>query len=107
MKAVIKQALADCGVVTSKYVIHYDGVVLASGNDHAGDDIFVPEIWGVKLEKGTSALYVEYQCDQWGGKPRYYLRSKQGDNNSTLSSHRTQREAFAEAIRFWLASGRY
>jgi hypothetical protein len=99
VRKIHREKLADLGISSNKYVVLEDGTVIYDKNDRPADrGVLIPIIWGITLEHARWAMYVEYQTDEFGGRPRHYLRWSQGERNDLSRPFLRQQDAIAAAI---------
>lgn len=97
MRPYLRKKLEELNIKTSRYIVSYDGVVY----DYDTPNVLV-QIWGLALEHDEhGTLYVEYQTDEYGGNPRYCLRTKQGDPDSSVMLRVRQSDAIGDALTRW------
>jgi hypothetical protein len=101
MRTKHREALNELGVEILEYIVGYDGQEI----DREADTVSAPKIWGTELRReanGTS-LFIEWQTNEYGGSPAYYLRTRKGDETSDEGRYRRKQDAIAGAIGYWWA----
>jgi hypothetical protein len=93
-----REALDKLGLTPVRYIIDYDGVIVPYGSEER-EKFGAPKIWGTALvdADGVEWGVVEWQTDEYGGRPRYYLRSHRGDKRNA-GEFKTLREALIRFI---------